>query len=210
MAGGEGGGTATRVTAWPSVTVLLASAPPIAALVTYGPDTPWGSVSSALSQSGSIVPPLLCVLGLAVSQLLHLALSGRSYPLLVLPVYAAAVLTTYTGMDTGVDDDCGALCAWHALAVWVLVALETYVLLVYVRVSGWLLWPVLAAFVIYAIVYHAVLDNAEFDETDTHSAYFVRSAGVLQLLGFLGARMLTAETLRGPATHVTHVTHAVL
>jgi len=185
---------------WPTLTVLVAFAPPLVALATYGPDTEWGTISSALSASGSIVPPFACVLGLAFAQLLHLALSGRAYPLLVLPVYSAAVLSTYTGSSKGVDEDCNAQCLWHAIAVWALLAVEAYVLVAYVRVSGWLIGPTVVSFLIYALVYRVVVDDDGFDKTTQSSAYFLRSAGYVQLLGFLAARALTAETLHGSGT----------
>ena len=40
-------------TVWPSVTVLLAVAPLVVALATYGPDAEWGTLSSALAGSAT-------------------------------------------------------------------------------------------------------------------------------------------------------------
>lgn len=188
------------VTAWPTVTVLLAVAPLVTCLLIYGPGTPWGTVSSALSQSGSVVPPFVCVLGFAASNLVHLALSGRAFPLIVLPAFAAAILSTFTG--EGVNDECDTQCALHALALWVLVAFETYALLAHVRVSGWLVWPGLLAFFVYAVVYRVIVDDPDFDNTRPSSLYLLRSAGVIQVLSFLAARMLTAQTLHNSTTHV--------
>ena len=185
-----------RADVWPSVAVQLAVAPVVVALLAYGPDTEWGTISAALSQSGSMAPPVVCVLGFAVSNLVHLAVSGESFPLLVLPAYAATILSTYTGTG-GVEEGCGGRCVVHALSMWILVAIEVYVLLVYVRVTGWIVWPALLVFVIYGIAYATITGEDDFDTTDRDSLYLLRSTGIVQLLYFLAARSLTASRLYG-------------
>lgn len=189
-----------RVDVWPTVAVLLAVAPAVVALLAYGPDTEWGTLSAALSQSGSMVPPAVCVLGFAASNLVHLAVSGEAFPLLVLPAYAATILSTYTGTG-GVEEGCGGRCVVHALSLWVLIAFEVYVLLVYVRVTGWIVWPALFAFVGYAVVYATITDEDGFDTTNQESLYLLRSTGIVQLLYFLATRSVTASRLYGYQGH---------
>ena len=184
----------STATTRPSLAVLLAVAPLAVVLLIYGPDHEWGTISSTLSHTGSILPAIACLLGYAASCLVHLSTSGASFPLLLIPAYAATLLSTYS--NTGdVENDCGVRCGLHAFFLALLILAETYLLLFYVRVTGWVVWPGLLCFLGVAVAYLVVIGGDEFDTSDRDTAYFLRAVGAVQLLSFGAARLLTAETI---------------
>lgn len=168
---------------------LFALAPMLFVVLLYPAS---GLVTDALASADTVYPVVGVLLGFVANNVLQYTLVGRRFQFLVLPPYAATILTTL-GLETLAErSSCDALCAFHFVCLCALVLVELYVLYRYIRVPVTILSIYLAILLSVGVVYELVVSDSEFDPTERFTAPFLRFVGFVEILAFAIARLLTA------------------
>lgn len=174
--------------------VALLSIAPILFVVSYYPN---GLLTDAFSQTGTLLPHLLCCAGFAAGTALQwLQTSTRYQFLLVLP-YFAVVLTTYELETVDETTHCSTLCAFHYAALVVYICLEIVVLRVFVRVALSVL-AVPTAVLVFAVIARALDPDYEFVRDNLPGTF--RTLGFVEVLFFVASRLLGASVVALAAT----------